>query len=376
MKPYSVYIHIPFCTQKCSYCDFLSFPTNEKIKQQYVESLCYEIQAYSVAINAPIQTIFLGGGTPSVLHEEQLEQIFYALQQHLTVERNAEISMEINPGTVGKGFEEWLHTSPINRVSLGLQSTEEAHLKALGRIHTYETFCDTYTRIRQAGILNINIDIMFGIPNQSMNQWENTLLKIVRHKPEHISAYGLILEEDTPLYTAHQKKPLNLPSEEMERQMYYRAKALLNEHGYHRYEISNFSKTGYACQHNIAYWTDKNYIGIGLGAASYIEGARYKNTTHMETYLNESRCLDKIRCMTDAPSTLRRMEEWMFLGLRMEKGIHIKTFTNTFGPVFDHDWKVPYTQMINEGLLVVQHGYLRLTDKGIDVSNYVFQSFL
>jgi len=376
MNPYSLYIHIPFCAQKCAYCDFLSFATDSTTKQDYVESLCYEIQAYSVGLKAPIQTVFIGGGTPSVLTVDQLQQLFATIQQYITLQNDAEISIEVNPGTVTEELANWIQQSPINRVSIGLQSTHNSHLKALGRIHTYEEFLDTYVRLRKAGIENINIDVMFGLSNQTIEEWRRTLFDVGQLEPEHISAYGLIIEEDTPFYEKYEKGLFNLPSEEIERDMYHLTRQVLEEKGYHRYEISNFAKEGFECQHNLTYWTDKNYIGIGLGAASYINGTRYSNTSDMAKYLERSSHIDEIRCLTDPPSKKRRMEERIFLGLRLDQGIHLETFNKNFDYPFDGQWKEVLEKMIGEGLLVIDKGYLKLTERGIDVSNYVFTAFL
>ncbi len=376
MNPYSLYIHIPFCAQKCAYCDFLSFPTDIKTKQNYVESLCYEIQAYSVRLKAPIQTIFIGGGTPSVLTLAQLNQIFETIHQYLTVQSDAEVSIEVNPGTVTQAFAKWIEKTPINRVSIGLQSIDAEELKMLGRIHNYDDFLKTYHRLRQANITNINIDLMFGLPNQTNASWEKTLHTVAKLSPEHLSTYSLIIEENTAFDDLYTRNQLILPSEEDERRMYHRTKEILKEYGYHRYEISNFAKDGYECQHNLSYWTDKNYIGIGLGAASYIHGARYSNTSDMDNYIKHSSHIDTIRELTDTASKKRRMEEQIFLGLRLDRGIHLESFNKTFDDPFHKEWKEAYVKMLNEGLLMVDEGYLKLTDKGIDVSNYVFQEFL
>ena len=376
MNPYSLYIHIPFCSQKCAYCDFLSFASDSTTRQAYVESLCYEIQAYSVRLNAPIQTIFLGGGTPSVLSAKQLEKIFETIYQYLTIQPNAEISMELNPGTVTSELRSWLQRSMVNRISIGLQSTYNKHLNRLGRIHTYEEFFKTYKDIRQIGINNINIDLMFGLSDQTIEEWEKTLYKVVALNPEHLSIYGLIIEEGTAFYQQYEENLLNLPSDEIERAMYHSAKEILVKAGFHRYEISNFAKEGYECQHNLSYWTDKNYIGVGLGAASYINGTRYSNTKEIQKYLKDSSHIDEIRFLTDAPSAIKRMEERIFLGLRLDQGINLEIFNKNFDNPFSHQWKEPFEKMQKEGLLIVEEGYLRLTEKGIDLSNYVFQAFL
>ncbi len=376
MHPYSLYIHIPFCERKCAYCDFLSFPADEKTKEDYVTSLCHEIQAYSAYQTAPIKTIFMGGGTPTSLKVDQLQRIFDTVYHYFSIVPECEITIEANPKTVTPEIADFMRLSPINRVSIGLQSTYEKHLKKLGRIHDYSDFLETYRLVREAGITNINVDLMFGLPDQSLEEWIHDLETIARMEPTHISAYSLIIEEGTPFYKWHEQGKLNLPDEDVERDMFHASRQVLENYGFHRYEISNYSKPGYECRHNIAYWTDVSYIGCGLGAASYIHGARYKNTVSMADYLADSSTIERIRKQTDAPSRQRRMEERLYLGLRLDSGIDLHLFNREFNHPFENIYKEAFDSLIEEGLLEIVGSRLKLTERGVDLSNRVFTQFL
>lgn len=376
MKPFGLYIHIPFCLEKCAYCDFLSFPTNEETRQMYVDSICYEIQAYGAVQKATIGTVYIGGGTPTTLSTNQLKQIFDCIYTYLSIEHHCEVTIEINPKTLDQEKIDFIASSPINRVSIGLQSTYEKHLERLSRKHSYEDFLATYESVKKAGIDNINIDVMFGLPDQTMEEWVDTLEKVVALNPKHISAYGLIIEEHTPFYRLYENGKLVLPDEKLERRMYHYTEAFLQENDIFQYEISNYAKKGYESKHNIGYWTDRDYLGIGLGAASYIYGNRYKNTEDMEEYLKHSSHIDRIRQLTSEGSFKRRLEEAIFLGLRMTEGINLDDVNRVFNNPFESVYKVPYEKYVKLGCLEVQNGYLRLTAKGIDLSNQVFSEFL
>lgn len=376
MKPYSLYIHIPFCISKCSYCDFLSFPSDEETKQRYVDSLCYELQSYSLTQKDSIGTIFVGGGTPTSLSGKQLKQIFDCVFEYYHVIDDCEISIEINPKTLDEEKLKYLKEGPINRVSIGLQSVFDHHLKMLSRIHSYDDFLDTYKGVQSAGISNINIDLMFGLPNQTFEEWIETLEKIVALDPTHISAYGLIVEEHTPFYRMYHNGELKLPDEEIERRMYYFTESYLKEQGIYQYEISNYAKSGYECKHNLSYWTDINYIGVGLGASSYILGSRYVNTDDLEHYINNASHIEEIRTKTSEPSRNRRLEEVIFLGLRLNKGIKLSWLNKTFNNPLDNVFSKVYAKYCDNGCLIVDDGYLKLTRKGIDISNQVFADFL
>lgn len=376
MKPYSLYIHIPFCISKCAYCDFLSFTSDEETKQRYVDSLCYELQSYSLTQKQSIGTIFVGGGTPTSLSGAQLKQIFDCVFNYYHIIDDCEISIEINPKTLDKEKLEFLKNGPINRVSIGLQSVFDHHLQTLSRIHNYEDFLSTYQSIKACGISNINVDLMFGLPNQTFKEWAMTLEKIVALEPTHISAYGLIVEEHTPFYRMYHDGELQLPDEDEERRMYYFTESYLKERGIYQYEISNYAKAGYECQHNLSYWSDINYIGVGLGSSSYILGSRYKNTDDLEKYIENSSHIDIIREKTSKPSRDRRLEEVIFLGLRLNKGIKLSWLKKTFNDPLENIFSKPFKKYMDLGCFVIDDGYLKLTRKGIDISNQVFSEFL
>jgi len=376
MKPFGLYIHIPFCLEKCAYCDFLSFACDEQTKQKYVDSLCYEIQAYSATQKATIGTVYMGGGTPTTLNSIQLKQIFDCIYTYLSVEANAEVTIEINPKTLDADKVKFLGKSPINRVSIGLQSTFEHHLKQLSRKHTYEDFLATYRGVQKAGIENINIDVMFGLPNQTMDEWRQTLETVVALNPKHISAYGLIIEEHTPFFRLYENGMLHLPDEKLERRMYHYTEEFLREHDIFQYEVSNYAKKGFESRHNLSYWIDLNYIGVGLGAASYIYGNRYKNTEDIKLYIEQSSHINRIRTLTSEGSQQQRLEEAIFLGLRLTQGISLEHINRIYNYPFESVYKVPFEKYMNLGCLEVVNGFLRLTSKGVDVSNQVFSDFL
>lgn len=375
-----LYIHIPFCVKKCAYCDFLSGPASDQQIEEYVQALIEEIRYYKeVAKNYEVSTVFWGGGTPSLLTGEQMKVLMEALGQTFFIRQNAEITMEANPGTVTVEKLRAYQKAGINRISFGLQSVDNEELKMLGRIHTYEEFLESYDAARKAGFQNINVDLISAIPKQTVSSWEQTLQTIISLQPEHISAYSLIVEEGTPfakLYGEGCELEHFLPSEEEERRMYERTEELLQEAGYHRYEISNYAKEGYECQHNLGYWERKEYLGLGLGASSLIEETRFHNTDVMEEYLRDASNPILLRKEQEKLDRQEQMEEFVFLGLRKIRGIQEEKFTEMFGEDIWDCYGKNLERVIKEGLLEREEGVLRLTRKGIDVSNYVFYEIL
>lgn len=289
-KPLMLYVHIPFCVKKCAYCDFLSGPANVEEIDAYVTALCREIDWYrEVAVQYEVDSIFFGGGTPSILNENRITQVMTRIRDVFYIKDEAEITIECNPGTVSKSKLECYKRLGINRISFGLQSTDNQELEHLGRIHTYETFLENYALARELGFHNINIDLMSALPGQTIESYCETLNKIIALDPEHISAYSLILEEGTPFYEMYGedgKYQEMIPGEEADRQMYHETKRMLQEASYERYEISNYAKQGYACRHNVGYWRRREYLGIGLGSSSFINKERFHNTDDMEKYIN------------------------------------------------------------------------------------------
>lgn len=372
-----IYVHIPFCISKCIYCDFLSFPATEETKGRYVKALCREIKAAGEELKGKgmeASTVFFGGGTPSVLLSAQIVEIMNAIRDSFTVTDNAEITMECNPGTLTREKLNTYRFAGINRLSLGLQSPDNRELKNLGRIHTYEQFEESYIAARLAGFDNINIDLMAAIPYQKVEGYRKNLWRVAALKPEHISAYSLILEEGTALYNiVRRSKNRILPTEDEDRQMYSLTKEILAEEGYKRYEISNYAREGHECRHNCIYWERGDYIGFGLAAASLMNEVRFTNTSDMASYLAapvHNRAEEQTLTKQDA------MAEYMFLGLRMMKGVDKGEFEKRFGESFDVVYGDTAKEHIAKGLMVSEGSRLYLTDIGIDISNTVMADYI
>lgn len=381
-KSLELYVHIPFCVRKCEYCDFLSAPAGADTQQEYVRNLLLEIEQKGVrCTDYEVTTLFFGGGTPSILKAGWIADILDAIHRNFKVRKDAEITIECNPGTLTFEKLSIYKSAGINRISVGLQSASDAELRELGRIHTYEDFLRSYDLIRKKGFSNVNIDLMAALPGQTLKSYEQTLRRVLALKPEHISAYSLIIEEGTPFYEKYEadellrekgEKPQMLPSEETERLMYERTKELLLAHGYERYEISNYARRGYACRHNIGYWCRENYLGFGLGSASLLENERFHNTTDLTDYLGG----DYLAYEQEKLDKKSQMEEFMFLGLRMTEGISTECFRQTFGLTVELVYGPVLEQQIADQLLKKEDGRIFLTERGLDVSNYVMAQFL
>lgn len=377
-KKLELYIHIPFCVRKCLYCDFLSNVANAEEIEEYVEALEKEIHAWAET-NYRVSTIFFGGGTPSVLSGDQVGRIMGAIREVFDIEEDAEISMEANPGTVTSQKLKAYKAAGINRISFGLQSANNEELKTLGRIHTYEEFVESYRLARTCGFENINVDLMSAIPNQTWERFEVSLNQVLELNPEHISVYSLIVEEGTPFakfYGEGMSLENQLPTEEEERNIYYKTKECLEKAGYQRYEISNYAKEGKECRHNLGYWERTDYLGLGLGSSSLMNNVRFKNTDDMVQYLKDANKKEQIREDVQPLSVNEQMEEFFFLGLRKMEGICTKEFENTFGISVEAFCGKQLEKLETEGLLINQKGNIRLTEKGIDISNYVFAELL
>ena len=387
MKELELYVHIPFCVRKCSYCDFLSFSAEESIRQNYVEQLLLEIRATAESYSEyEVTSIFVGGGTPSCLPPVQMKKILRQLQRCFHIDVQAEVTVECNPGTLDLEKLQSYLCCGVNRLSLGLQSVHEKELRLLGRIHTFPQFLDNYELARRLGYQNINVDLMSALPGQKLQDYEETLQRIAALEPEHISAYSLIIEPGTPFYEAYggaedrRRRDLPqelLPSEDEERGMYERTKEILQSHGYLRYEISNYAKPGYECRHNNGYWTRKNYLGFGIGAASLVENERFSNISDLKSYLSLD--FEKERPDSRNRNCLEiqeQMEEFMFLGLRRMAGISNQEFFLNFGVSLQEVYGLVLQKQQKMGLVRrTAEGYC-LTDYGIDLSNQVFSEFL
>ncbi len=381
MKELAIYVHIPFCVQKCRYCDFLSGPRHLNKIDEYLDMLLIEISQYKDLIKEyQVRSIFIGGGTPSILNANQISRVMSALWDVIgdRVMENIEVTIESNPGTLTKEKLKAYQELGINRISMGLQSTFNDELKNLGRIHTYEEFLEGYRLARKAGFQNINIDLMSGLPTQSLEKWETTLSRIIELNPEHISAYSLIIEEGTNFYEQYgtEEGEKELPSEELDRLMYQKTKELLLEAGYKKYEISNYAKPGYESRHNCSYWTGIDYVGIGLGASSLIQKNRYRNEENMECYLKMLVQNKSVRQLEETLDRQSEIEEYMILGLRMMKGVSKTEFFNRFGETMDKKYGEILSRLKELQLIVEKEDFVSLTEKGIDVSNEIFTMFM
>lgn len=368
-KELEIYIHIPFCVQKCAYCDFLSAPADEAVRERYIDALKEEIrQQKSFGSEYKVISIFIGGGTPSILEGAQIAEILKEIRNYFAVEADAEITIECNPGTLSEDKLSCYKKSGINRLSLGLQSADNQELKLLGRIHTYEKFLESFSLARKVGFGNLNVDLMSALPGQTRDSWQETLRRVIALNPEHISAYSLIIEEGTPFYERYKpggREEYLLPDEDMERQMYYDTGDILKAAGYERYEISNYAKPGFTCRHNLGYWERREYLGLGLGASSLIKGVRYHNNRKLSAYLKGDYTHEEVQKLTRQ----EEQEETMFLGLRKAEGVLL---TEELLEVY----KGTLQRLQHKGLLLWEGGRVRLTDLGIDVSNYALAEFL
>ena len=430
MQPLELYIHIPFCVKKCAYCDFLSGPAGEQEREDYVNLLAEEIRSCpDVVKDYEVVSIFFGGGTPSILTGKQMERLMDVIRETFTLGQDAEITMEMNPGTVEEEKLRKYKEAGVNRLSIGLQSVNDEELRLLGRIHTYEEFLEAYHMARDCGFANLNVDLISAIPGQTVESWRHTLEKVIALHPEHISAYSLILEEGTPFYKKYveeeNEEGPKLPDEDAERQMYWDTETLMEKNGYHRYEISNYAKEGCACRHNLGYWERVPYLGFGIGAASLVPGeligkldleerrnqkkekrgkafgdseshanletagnkenavemkkeraagkmGRYTNPAKLKDYALSYQNKFHAELLTEA----EEMEEFMFLGLRKMNGISKKIFSEYFGKSLEDVYGEPIQKLENLNLLEQNVDRVWLTKRGIDVSNSVFVEFI
>lgn len=375
MKEIGIYIHIPFCIKKCEYCDFVSYCNKKEYVPQYINALKKEIKN-NINKEYKITTIYIGGGTPSSIEENYIADIIEIIKLNMNDEdlknfENIEVTIEVNPGTVNKEKLQVYKKIGINRLSIGLQETHNELLKSIGRIHTYEEFIKTYNLARKIGFNNINVDLMIALPNQTIQDIKENLEKITKLNPEHISVYSLILEEGTPLYNKYNENKIKLPDEDLERNMYWYVKNTLENNGYVHYEISNFSKKGFESKHNMNCWNQEEYLGFGVAAHSYNNKVRYSNTNSIEEYIKGS---NKI---IHEEQTLEDMQkEYMLLGLRKIEGINIQKFKNKFAqnPIFI--FKEQLNKLVDEELIIVDGNEIKLTNKGLDLANIVWEEFV
>ena len=379
-----LYVHIPFCVRKCRYCDFVSFAANEEMKTRYINALIKELGNYSGLLKgmSGFDTVFIGGGTPSVLDTEQTGKLLRAIAPLLN--KDTEFTIECNPGTLDEEKLGIYRAFGVNRLSLGLQSADDKELGELGRIHTYNDFLKTFETAKSAGFTNINVDLMSGLPGQTVSGFEKTLRTVAGLGSAHISAYSLIIEPGTPffeLYGENGSKKELLPTEDEDREIYHRTEEVLGEYGYHRYEISNYSKDGMECRHNLGYWKGEEYLGIGLNAASYIDHTRYKNTEDILSYIDciESGDFEKLESLRTDIENIgenERIEEYIILHLRLTEGIDLKDFEKRFGSAIMDRYHDKIEKNIALGLLKIEKGRLFLTRKGLDLANSVMIDFM
>lgn len=373
MKDISLYIHIPFCKQKCFYCDFPSYARIDHLREDYVKALCKEIKEKNITHN--IKSIFIGGGTPSYLSSEDLKILLETINT-LNLDKNIEFTIECNPGTIDEEKLIVMKDGGINRISMGLQAVQNSILKEIGRIHSYKTFEENFKLARKVGFDNINVDLMFGLPNQKLEEWKESLELITNLGADHISAYSLIVEEGTPFYKLWERNKLILPSEEDEREMYKITKEILNNSGYEQYEISNYAKNGKECFHNKVYWKLEEYIGLGSASSSYYEGKRIKHIEDVTEYIERINSNQSVIQEIIENSIEDNMEEFMFMGLRLIEGIKIEEFNRKFGINILDIYKESVENNIKKELLVIENGYIKLTEKGIELSNSVMSDFI
>lgn len=375
MKQLGIYIHIPFCVRKCLYCDFVSYAKKENVVEKYIEALQKEILNWKKSNkDVKIKTIYIGGGTPSCIDSKFITEILNLIN----IKNAEEITIEVNPGTVNKEKLYDYKNAGINRLSIGLQSTNNELLKKIGRIHNYEQFLETYKMARKVGFNNINVDLMIGLPGQTMDDLKTSLEDIINLNPEHISVYSLILEDETPLKKMIENNILKLPEEDLERQMYWYTKDFLKINGYKHYEISNFAKQGFYSKHNMDCWEQKEYIGFGISAHSYIDRKRFGNISNLDNYIKN--CIeggfDKNRIIEEEQDKKDEMKEYMILGLRKINGISIQKFENKFNENPIILFKKELNKLFNEGLIIIDGDIIRLSNKGLDFANIVWEEFI
>ena len=410
-KELGIYIHIPFCQHKCDYCDFVSFSNKQEFIENYIEAIKKEINNYfrntTLLEIYTVTTIYIGGGTPSYINSKYICEIMHVLEENLKENmvklEDMEITIEVNPGTVNKEKLEQYRKAKINRLSIGLQSTNNGMLKQIGRIHTYEQFLETYQMAKAVGFDNINVDLMIGLPNQTIEDIKRSLQEIVQLNPTHISVYSLIIEEGTVIAQKIENHQLQEMDEELERNMYWYVKNTLELNGYTHYEISNFAKEGKESKHNMNCWRQKEYIGIGLAAHSYLNYVRYTNTSEMEQYitrmntLNEQIVNDILKLSNNKEKTSLeekeknietayeieelqdledRKKEYMLLGLRTIEGVSISKFKEKYidNPLFL--FRTELEKLVEEKLVMIDGDDIKLTNKGLDLANLVWEEFV
>lgn len=377
MEELGIYIHIPFCKKKCSYCDFISFANKEKYIEEYIKTLNEEILNTKVS-SYKTDTIYIGGGTPSFVDSKHIIKILETIKSKFKIKKNAEITIEVNPGTINEKKLKDYKSVGINRISIGLQSTNDKTLNQIGRIHTYKEFLETYNLIRKVGFENINVDLMLALPNQSVEELMESVNEIIKLKPEHISVYSLILEDGTLMKKLVDNNQVNLPDDDIERTMYWRVKEQLEKNMYIHYEISNFAKKGYESRHNINCWNQKEYIGYGVAAHSYIDNKRFCNTSNLQKYITNinNNVINRNIEICEQQTTQDKKKEYMLLGLRKINGVDIQEFKNKFVDNPIYLYRKELDKLVKEDLIEIDLNQIKLTNKGLDLANLVWEEFI
>ena len=370
-KRLGIYLHIPFCIKKCLYCDFCSFPDRDgELMRRYVYELCRRIKEYSCACEEyTVDTVYFGGGTPTLLPIECFASLFDCLRESFDISENCEISCECNPASADKDYLRRLRNIGVNRLSIGLQSADDGELAMLGRAHSFEDFKKIFFDAREIGFDNISADLMYGIPNQTKESFEKTLSELIALSPEHISVYGLKIEDRTPF--AKMQEKLILPDEDTEYEMYLMCSDILGRNGYKKYEISNFSKRGRESKHNLRYWKRDEYLGFGVAAHSFFENVRFGNSRDMEAFLRgEDICEGR-----EAIDKKESLEEYVMLSMRLSDGIDLDEFERRYGISF-YDFYPRSKELIRGGFLNETDGHIAFTDKGFFVSNTILADMI
>lgn len=388
MKDIGIYVHIPFCKHKCYYCDFISYANKESLVERYINVLIREITDVATGNRLDyengidelfnVNTIYVGGGTPSFIESKYIVNIISTIKEYFKINENAEITLEVNPGTVNENKLKDYFNAGVNRLSIGLQATNDSLLKEIGRIHTYEEFLNTYKLARKIGFKNINADLMIGLPKQTIEDVEKAVNDLIKLGLEHISVYSLILEEGTVLEEQIRSGKLKLPEDEEERKMYWKVKSILEANGYIHYEISNFAKKGYESQHNLDCWRQKEYVGFGVAAHSYTNDVRYSNIENLEEYIEnyENDKLEETFIFNEKLTHNMKVKEYMMLGLRKLNGVSIQEFKEKFAANPIYVFKNELEKLVNEDLLEIDGDYIRLTKRGLDLANLVWEEFV
>lgn len=375
MKKLGIYVHIPFCKRKCNYCDFYSIKWNDEFENKYIKALLKEINSYG-NMKYEVDTIFVGGGTPTIIKPENMEKIVVEIKNSFLVDDNSEISIEANPNTLTNDNLSIYKKIGINRLSIGVQSLNDEILKKIGRLHNGNDALDAIERAKSYGYENLNVDVMFNIPGQTVIDIEDTITKIIKHDVKHISFYSLKLEKGTPLYLMEKDKKIIMPGEDIEREMYYTGRKIMEDNSIMQYEISNFAKKNLECKHNLKYWNQEEYIGFGPAAHSFLNNERYSNASDINLYCNNAHQNIFNKTIQEVLDSDALIFEFIMLNLRLTDGLDLNKFKQKFDIDFYDKYEKQVKYLVENMLLVNNGNNIKLTKKGMDISNFVFKEFM